>query len=223
MNDIPASRGRPPRGSERLSRDAIVLAALGEVGRLGPAGLSLRSVARHLNVDPKSLYHHVAGLDGLLDALADYVLSTFAPPARTGDAAADIRALAMAFRAHVLAHPRAATVVLTRPTRSPQSLAPTEAALAILHEAGLEDPDAVWLLRSVFAMLTGALLREAEAPSLGDDAALLGELNSHDLEAAGLHHVARSAGELSRLDHEAEYAHAVGYAIALIHSHANTP
>jgi AcrR family transcriptional regulator len=154
-----ARRGRPPKGTAQLSRDGIVEATLKVIDADGIAAVSMRSVARTLGVDAKSLYNHVDGKDGLLDAVAEHLLGGIALPDLTGDFATDLRAVADAFRARALLHPEAVTLVITRQVSSLAALAPVEAMLAVLRGAGCPVGEAVQLLRLLVAALVGILLR----------------------------------------------------------------
>lgn len=53
-----------------LSTDRVVRAAAEIADADGLAGVSISAVARHVNVQPASLYSHVSGSDDLLDRLA---------------------------------------------------------------------------------------------------------------------------------------------------------
>jgi AcrR family transcriptional regulator len=84
--------------------DAAILAAardLLEAG--GPDAVTMAAVAEQVGVRPPSLYKHVASRSALLLAVADDAMAEIgaelASAARTGDPAADIRSMALAFRA----------------------------------------------------------------------------------------------------------------------------
>ncbi|MBS1907770.1 MAG: TetR/AcrR family transcriptional regulator C-terminal domain-containing protein [Actinobacteria bacterium] len=211
------SRGRPPKGGMTLSPETIADTALREIDAHGVNGLSIRAVARRLAVDHKSLYNHVDGKDGLLDAVAGRILSTIALPAPTGDLDADIRAFAHAFRAHALRHPQAAALVLTRPVTSPSGLVPIDAALAVLMTAGFSPAQAVHVLRLLMALLVGAILREA-------DSALTLATGDHDeaarraaqLSTLGLPALSAAAAHISMIDDEAEFDFTVAAALEAI-------
>ncbi|NKE63928.1 helix-turn-helix transcriptional regulator, partial [Lentzea sp. PSKA42] len=83
-------RGRPR--TPLLSRESIVAATLRVIDEEGVAAVGMRSVARALGVDAKSLYNHVDGKDGLLDAVAEQLLGGLVLPSRTGDARRDLHA-----------------------------------------------------------------------------------------------------------------------------------
>jgi TetR/AcrR family tetracycline transcriptional repressor len=206
-------RGRPPKGAPRLSRDAIVAATLTVIDGDGVAAVSMRSVAKALGVDPKSLYNHVDGKEGLLDAVAERMLGAIDLPAPTGETRDDLRRIAHAFRASAFAHPEAASLVLTRQLGSAAALAPTDAVLHVLAAAGFPPDRAVHVLRFLVATLTGALLREHQAaPAFGAEAAAVAARRAV-LESAELPAVAAAADHLARFDRDAEFAFSVDAAI----------
>ncbi|WP_327099492.1 TetR/AcrR family transcriptional regulator C-terminal domain-containing protein [Nocardia vinacea] len=216
----PPRRGRPPKAQAQLSRTAIRDAALAVIDAEGIGAVSMRSVSRTLGVDAKSLYHHVDGKDDLLDTVAEYILEQLRMPESTESIEADLRALAYEFRRVTLAHPEAATLVLTRQLASLAGLAPIEAVLTVLRRTGRTPEEAVHLLRTVLATLVGTLLREVSAgPTFGtDDADGIGE-RRHALEASGLPQVALAAPHLARFDREREFEYTVDLIVDVITSH----
>lgn len=202
-------------------------AALAQIEADGLTGVSMRSVARRLGVDAKSLYNHVDGKEGLLDAVADHILATMVLPEPTGDLAVDIRAIAYAFRDHALSQPRATSLVLTRQTASVASLAPIESVMAVLADAGIEHAGAVHLLRTFLATLIGMVLREADAgPTFGADNPDAIDRRRTLLADSHLPHVSAAAGHLARFDKDEEFAYAVELlvdAISREHSSKKSP
>ena len=105
----------PPPGRRarvrRQTEEALKAAALDEVRERGGVGLSLRSVARRMDMSPAGLYRYVDsrealltwliadGFDHLADALED------ADAAAGVDVEARLRAVALAYRAWAVAHP----------------------------------------------------------------------------------------------------------------------
>ncbi|WP_434446427.1 TetR/AcrR family transcriptional regulator [Lentzea sp. E54] len=204
-------RGRPR--TPLLSRESIVAATLQVIGAEGVAGVGMRSVARALRVDAKSLYNHVDGKDGLLDAVAEQLLGGLALPAPTGDPRHDLHAIAHAFREQALRHPQAAPLVLTRQLGSLRGLAPVDAVLAVLLDAGAAPQDAVHLLRMLLATLVGTLLREVSAaPAFGGDDGARREV----LESSGLPAVMTMAPHLAEFDRAAEFEYTVDLAITAV-------
>lgn len=216
MNDVPtpdtdtrtspARRGRPPRGAGQLSRAAILDAALAVIDEGGVAAVSMRTVGRHLNVDAKSLYNHIDGKDALLDAVAEHILGGVVIPEPTGDLADDLRAIARSFRHTTLAHPQAATLVLTRQLSSFAGLAPVEAVVSVLRRAGFAPDDTVHLLRSLLATVIGTLMREVSAgPTFGagDTDGIARRRDA--LAGSGFPALAETAPHLARCDHDQEF------------------
>jgi AcrR family transcriptional regulator len=207
-------RGRPPKNERQLSRAAIVEATLKVIDADGVSAVSMRAVGRVLGVDAKSLYNHVEGKDGLLDAVAEHLLGSIALPDITGDLRVDLSAIAAAFRERALAHPEAASLVLTRQLASFEGLAPVEAVLDVLHNAGCTPDESVHLLRTFVATLIGTLLREVNAgPTYGTiDTAAIAQRQA-TLERSGLPSVAAAARHLARFEGAEEYEFAMNFAM----------
>lgn len=206
-----ARRGRPPSGSETLTRERIVAEAMTLAEREGLDAVTWRGLARRLGADPMSLYRHVDGREALLDAITETILAGIRLPQRTGRFRDDVQAVAGAFRTAAVRHPRCAPLVLTRQLGSPAALAPTEHVLAVLRAAGIPPEQAVRALRTVLAYVIGTLLRELDArPDFGDPARLA------QLTAAGLPHLIEAAPYLSTIDHAAEFDHGLDLMITAI-------
>ncbi|MFE6925572.1 TetR/AcrR family transcriptional regulator [Nocardia sp. NPDC057663] len=216
----PPRRGRPPKAQAQLSRTAIQQAALSVIDAEGIDAVSMRSVSRILGVDAKSLYHYVEDKGDLLDAVAEHVLEQLRPPAATDSIDADLRAWAHEFRRITLAHPQAATLVLTRQLSSTVGLAPVEGILEVLRRTGRGPEEAVHFLRTLLATLIGTLLREASAgPTFGTtDPAGIAERQA-TLEASGLPQIGLAAPYLARFDRDREFDFTVDLIIRL----ATTP
>lgn len=216
-------RGRPPKSGAQLTRATIRKAALAVIDRDGIASLSMRSVAQLLDVDAKSLYHHVADKDDLLDAVAEHLLGELQPPAPTGDLRADLAALAHEFRRATLAHPEAASLVLTRQLSTPTALAPTEAILSVLRRAGADSEQAVRYVRLLVAGLIGVLMREVSAgPTFGSSDPADIATRQRVLETSGLPEVAAAAHYLARFDSAKEFESAVGLLVEVVASRLTT-
>ncbi|MFB8280325.1 TetR/AcrR family transcriptional regulator [Nocardia colli] len=214
-SNVPAARrGRPPKGAGQLTRAGIVDATLAVIDGEGVGAVGMRAVARVLGVDPKSLYNHVDGKDGLLDAVAEHLLGSIELPTRSGDLRADLRAIADAFRQRALLHPAAAALVLTRQLGSVEGLAPTQAVLEVLRAAGCNPEQAVHLLRTLLATLVGTLLREVNATPTYGTTDLPGiTARRTTLEQSALPAVIEAAPYLARFDSQAEFDYAMDLAL----------
>jgi TetR/AcrR family tetracycline transcriptional repressor len=200
-------RGRPAGGSPVLTRERIVAEAVTLVEEAGLGAITMRGLARRLNVDTMSLYHHIDNRDALLDQIAELVLARIQLPRVAGVFRDDVLALAQAFRRVVLQYPHCAPLVLTRQLASFTALAPVEAVLSILGAAGLPPDRAVHVMRSVLAFLIGTLLREVSASPTFSGENLGGvERRRAELTASKLPHVGAAAPYLAICDHAEEFA-----------------
>ena len=71
---------RGPGQRAGLSREAVLSAARALLAEQGLAGVTMRALARRLDVAPNTLYSHVPGKTELVDALLDGVLAEVEDP-----------------------------------------------------------------------------------------------------------------------------------------------
>lgn len=131
--------GKAPRD---LSRAAIVAAALVEMDTVGEAAFSLRRVAARLGRDPMAVLYHLGSKQALERAVADALNAQIAVPDPALAPRARLEAVAHAYRALALRHPRAFPLLLRFWTTGPADLRVAEAVYRALEEAGLP-PEAV--------------------------------------------------------------------------------
>lgn len=213
MDTPPRRRGRPTLGAPRLTRADIVAATLTQIDEHGIADVSMRSVARNLGVDAKSLYNHVRDKDDLLDAVTEAILESIVVHVPTGDIHVDLAGIAYAFRDAALAHPEAAPLVLTRLGTSTAGLAPAQSILQVLLTAGFSPNEAVHLMRTLLATLVGTLLRETQGPSFGGTDESGTTRREAVLRGCGLRAVEHVAPELARFSAEAEFEYMIAVCI----------
>lgn len=176
---------RPPAGSTPLTRARVIAEALRLLDRDGPAGLTMRALGRELNVDPMAAYYHVPSKAALLDGVVEAVWSELDLPERTDEPwAAQLTRLAHEVRRTLRRHPRAVTIVASRPNRSLAGLRLVDRTLDLLTEAGLPAAEAFTFGNIAVHFLVGHALAEA-APATDTD--LLGALEPS--EAAILPHL----------------------------------
>ena len=159
-------------GSGKITREAVLAAALEIIDRDGADALSMRRLARLLDRDPMILYRHAPGKAALLDGVAETVLAQLQVDSADPDWAGQLREVARRFRALALAHPHVVPLIVTRPLatplglRPPGTLRPLEDILALLTRAGFSGPDALHIYRALFGFLHGHILDELqELPS----------------------------------------------------------
>ena len=185
----PPTAGRPvgdavANGSGKITREAVLAAALQIIDRDGADALSMRRLARAVGRDPMILYRHAPGKAALLNGVAETVLARLRVDCADPDWAGQLREVARRFRALALAHPHVVPLIVTRPLATPLGLRPAgtlrplEDILALLTRAGFSGPDALHIYRALFGFLHGHVLDELQElvdnPDETDDLLRLG-------------------------------------------------
>ena len=155
-----AQRGRGERAG--LSRELILDAALGLVGREGLKALSMRRLAGELGVEAMTLYHYLPSKDALLDGLVERVLTrALRLPEQDADWRPLLRGYADSLRAALLGTPALVPLLLTRPAVTPATLAVVERGLAALVAAGFPLGRAVDAVNALTVLVLGHAAAEA--------------------------------------------------------------
>ena len=152
MVDRPFHRG--------LDRAAVLAAALRVLDAEGRAGLTMRRVARELDVEAPSLYTHVRSKDDLVDGVLDRILDEVRLP----DAGLPWRqALTEAYgtyRRTLLAHPAAVPLLTERAHASPAQYRLVERSIELLEQTGLDDRGVVETHVALAAFTIGFVVQE---------------------------------------------------------------
>ncbi len=162
--------------TSRLTRERILAAATDLLESSGADGVTTRTIGQALDVHPTALYRHFRDMDELLREAADGILAGVAEPTSSEDGADNLDAAALLchrIRSVLLAHPGAARVVASGPSRMTNERAITERLLGLLGDSGLPEAE---VTRAYHALI------EFTVGSAAVDAAYLGE--SHDEEEA---------------------------------------
>ena len=94
-----------------LTTTAVVDTALDLLREAGLPGMSMRTLATRLGVQPSALYWHVPSKQALLTAVAERILAAMGPVDPGASAADDLRAVGAALRAAVTGVPDGAEIV----------------------------------------------------------------------------------------------------------------
>jgi TetR/AcrR family transcriptional regulator, tetracycline repressor protein len=162
--------------SGRLTRERIVAAATDLLESNGADGVTTRTIGEALDVHPTALYRHFRDMDELLREAADGILAGVAAPTSTEGGVDTLDAAALLchrIRSVLLAHPGAARVVATGPSRMTNERAITERLLGLLGESRLPEAEVTLAYHALIEFTVG---------SAAVDAAYLGE--SHEEEEA---------------------------------------
>ncbi|RAJ33210.1 TetR family transcriptional regulator [Kitasatospora sp. SolWspMP-SS2h] len=157
----PVRGRRSPRAGEggpgSLDREVIVAAAVRLLDAQGEAKFSMRALAARLDVTPMSLYWYVADKDDLLELALDVVAGEMVLPG-AGDGTdwqSGLRALAVTWRAAMLAHPWAVRIYADYLNIGPNSVRFSARALEIARASPLSGTDAMAALSAIFQYTYG--------------------------------------------------------------------
>lgn len=151
-----AARVRPPR----LSRDAVVEAAVALVREEGLRQLSMRTLANRLRVTPMAVYKHVENRDALVHLCAESILQTLVLPEERLEPVAWLRRLAGRLRAVGLAHRGLMEFLLEQGPVVHPALVILDRTVLKLHAAGIPWKEAGALHNTFFSWLAGAIRRQ---------------------------------------------------------------
>ena len=150
-------RGRPAR----LNPDQIVEAALALADAEGLEAVSMRRLARELDVSPMALYGYFAAKRDLIRAMLDRVSSGLAPAAEIEDAWPDALAdMGRRMRAAILEHPRLAQLFITPPADGGRAMQVIETMIGRLRAQGVPSETAVRAVYAVAAYAIGFVAQE---------------------------------------------------------------
>src|SRR5262245_10470183 len=127
---------KKPERRQPLSAEKVLAAALRMADKRGLDALSMRSLARVLEVEAMSLYNHVPGKERILDGLVELVVAELAPPPRDVDWRTAMRARARSAHDVLMRHPWATMLFVSRLNVGPHMLRYVDATIECLREAG---------------------------------------------------------------------------------------
>ncbi len=189
-----SSSKRPGRPA-RLSRDAILAAALAIADEQGIEAVTMRAIGQRLDSEAMSLYRHVRDKEDLLDGLIDMVFGEIEIPA-TDDWKAAMRGRAISARQVLARHRWAVALMESRLHPGPANLRHHDDVVRILDGAGLSAAEATHAGNLLDSFIFGFVVQEHALPfSTADEFAQVGD----DLIAAipdDYPHLKRVGGEL---------------------------
>jgi AcrR family transcriptional regulator len=181
-----------------LSRDRVLRAAVALADEAGVDALSMRTLARRLDVVPMALYKHVANKEQLLDGMVDVVVGEIDPPAAGGDWKHAIRERILSARQVLLRHPWASRVIESRTNPTPAVLDYMNSLIGMFRGAGFSAELTHQVMHTLGSRMWGFTQELFPAPPPADPAT----------RAALAHQLA------------ARYPHIVEIATAAVHTEA---
>jgi TetR/AcrR family transcriptional regulator, tetracycline repressor protein len=171
---------------EPLSIQLIHETALETINRHGPEALSMRSLAKALNVDPMAIYHHIPNKAALLSGIYEGVIAElFDEPSLETSWQDQLKHLIRRFRSLATRSPNIFPGLIASTHTSPGMARAIDAILGILLEAGLSPKLTVQTGDAVFAFATGFVLLELNHITSGADAS--GHDIAIDMPLANMH------------------------------------
>ncbi|MFR9802318.1 TetR/AcrR family transcriptional regulator [Pseudonocardia sp. RS010] len=147
-HDLPEPPWRTPRkqsARRSLSREAIVEAAMGVLGKEGIDGVSMRRVATELATGAASLYAHVANKDELVELLFDEVAAEIPLPEPDPERWREqVTQLWVDTRAVLMRYRDIARAALRSVPPGPNALRVTETTMRLLRLGGIPDDAVAW-------------------------------------------------------------------------------
>jgi AcrR family transcriptional regulator len=131
----------------------------------GLEALTMRNLAKQLDVEAMSLYNHVANKGDLLDGMIDLVFSEIDPPTPGGDWKAELRKRAVSTRAALLRHRWAVGEMEGRTSHGPSNMKVHDAVLGCLRAAGFSIEMTVHGMSVQDAYIYGFALQQTDMSS----------------------------------------------------------
>jgi AcrR family transcriptional regulator len=174
-----------------LTRERILLAAIGLADAGGFATLSMRKLGQALGVEAMSLYNHVANKDDLLDGMVDAVFGEIGLPPRAVDWKTAMRERAFAARAVLARHPWAIGLLESRINAGPATLRHHDAVIGCLRGGGFSIALTAHAFSALDSYIYGFALQQTRLPFQGpEEAAAMAQVFLQQFPADAYPHLA---------------------------------
>jgi AcrR family transcriptional regulator len=154
--------GRPASRARGLSQADIVDMAVAIADAEGTDAVSMRRIAKDLQVGVMSLYWHIDSKEQLHQLMLETVQAEIEAPEPSGDWRADLTVYARNTRAAVHRHPWATDYIGAGPPGGPNDARNVDRLIATLDGRGLDTTTLMWVLLTLGTYVMGAVLRETQ-------------------------------------------------------------
>jgi AcrR family transcriptional regulator len=155
--------GRRPGGRARgLSQADIVDIAIAIADAEGTAAVSMRRIAKELQVGVMSLYWYIESKEDLHQLMLETVQEEIKAPEPSGDWRVDLAAFARSTRAMMHRHPWAIDHIGVGPPSGSNDARNADRLIAALDGCGLDIVTSLWALMTLSTYVTGAAVREIQ-------------------------------------------------------------
>ena len=200
---------RGPGRPARLSRDAVVDAALALLERAPAEPLTVARIAAEVDAVPAALYRHFTSVDDVLDAVLGRVLGTvdleIRPRAPWPE---QVRDWMTSLRAHLLRYPAVLPMIGRRGRTSPAWLDAASVLIGILERAGLSGAALARAYLWILETTVGIVMQEASLPL--PEQIESARASFAEMSPEGRARMAKLGPHLTRLDGDAFFAFVVG-------------
>ena len=162
---MPVATKRSKRKRTPLSRERVLRTAIKLADERGVQELTMRKLAKELDVEAMSLYNHVAHKDDLLDGMIDLVFGEIEAPAEGADWKGELRKRAVSTREALRRHPWAVGAMEGRGNHGPSNLHVHNAVLGCLRSAGFSVEMTVHAYSVQDAYIYGFALQQTDMSS----------------------------------------------------------
>jgi AcrR family transcriptional regulator len=156
---------RKPGKPRTLTRERVLRTAVAFADEHGLEELTMRKLAKELDVEAMSLYNHVANKGDLLDGMIELVFSEIESPGAGGDWKAELRRRAVSTRAALLRHRWAVGEMEGRTSHGPSNMKVHDAVLGCLRAAGFSIEMTVHAMSVQDAYIYGFALQQTDMSS----------------------------------------------------------
>ena len=154
--------GRPASRARGLSRADIVDVAVAIADAEGTGAVSMRRIAKDLQVGVMSLYWYIESKEELHQLMLETVQAEIEAGDPSGDWRADLAVYARNTRAAVHRHPWAIDYLGGGPPSGPHNARNADRLIAALDGLGLDITTLMWILLTLGTYVMGAVLREIQ-------------------------------------------------------------
>jgi AcrR family transcriptional regulator len=135
----------------RLTRERVLRAAINQADAVGLDALTMRTLAKSLEVAPMALYRHVASKDDLIDAMIDVVFGEIGLPSGGASWKTAMRQRGISLRDVLARHRWAIGLMESRRHPGPANLRHHDAVIGKLRAAGFE----IEMVAHAYSLLDG--------------------------------------------------------------------
>lgn len=157
-----AHGGRPAPRARGLSRADIVAVAVAVADAEGTGAVSMRRIAKDMQVGVMSLYWYIESKEELHQLMLEVVQGEIEAPDPSGDWRADLTVYARNSRAAMLRHPWAIDFLGAGPPSGPNDTRNLDRLIGAFDGLELELTTLMWSLLTLGTYVIGAALREIQ-------------------------------------------------------------